>query len=66
MLLERREDLSHFASRGGPFDPTRLDEPSGKGVYTYRDLIHGIVLHDTYHAGQIQMLKRLHASLHRT
>ena len=26
---------------------------------TYADLITGVVLHDTYHAGQIQMLKRL-------
>lgn len=42
------------------FDPTRLDEDvDGAGKRTYADLITGIVLHDTYHAGQIQMLKRL-------
>ncbi|MEZ0607014.1 DinB family protein [Fibrella sp. WM1] len=26
--------------------------------YTYYDLLHGIVNHDTYHAGQIQILKK--------
>lgn len=42
------------------FDPSRLDEVAeGKSTSTYADLITGVVLHDTYHAGQIQMLKRL-------
>ena len=46
------------------FDPSRLDELSGgQNEYTYADLLMGIVLHDTYHAGQIQMVKRLYASL---
>ncbi len=41
-------------------DPARLDEPSGgRAGYTYADLFMGIVLHDTYHAGQIQMLASL-------
>lgn len=45
------------------FDPSRMDETAGTGSKTtYADLITGIVLHDTYHAGQIQMLKRLAAS----
>ena len=45
------------------FDPSRMDETAGDGrKTTYADLITGIVLHDTYHAGQIQMLKRLAAS----
>jgi uncharacterized damage-inducible protein DinB len=40
-----------------------MDETAGDGrKTTYADLITGIVLHDTYHAGQIQMLKRLAAS----
>ena len=44
----------------GAFDPTGLDEiAGGKGSTTCADLITGVVLHDTYHAGQIQMLKRL-------
>jgi uncharacterized damage-inducible protein DinB len=42
------------------FDPSKLDEPAGSETKTtYADLITGIVLHDTYHAGQIVMLKRL-------
>ncbi len=45
------------------FDPTRLDESSGgQGSFTYADLFLGIVLHDTYHVGQIQILKRLYVS----
>ena len=45
------------------FDPSRMDETAGDGrKTTYADLIGGIVLHDTYHAGQIQMLKRLAVS----
>ena len=45
------------------FDPSRLDEFAGSDTKTtYADLVTGIVLHDTYHAGQIVMLKRLAAS----
>ena len=45
------------------FDPSRLDEFAGSDTKTtYADLITGIVLHDTYHAGQIVMLKRMAAS----
>jgi uncharacterized damage-inducible protein DinB len=41
------------------FDPARMDQPAGKTSTTFADLITGILLHDTYHAGQIQLLKRL-------
>jgi uncharacterized damage-inducible protein DinB len=41
------------------FDVSRLDQLEGSSKTTYADLITGILLHDTYHAGQIQMLKRL-------
>jgi len=45
------------------FDASRLDQPTGDGrPTTYADLVTGILLHDTYHAGQIQMLKRLAGS----
>ena len=47
----------------GSFDPSRLDEYPGDDSRTsYADLITGIVLHDTYHAGQIVMLKRIATS----
>lgn len=41
------------------FDVSRLDERAGDGRTTYGDLVTGVLLHDTYHAGQVQMLKRL-------
>ncbi len=42
------------------FNPERLDDlAGGEGKTTYADLFFGIVLHDAYHVGQIQMLKRL-------
>ena len=60
-LVRECHDLLVVAVEG--FDPVRLDEiAGGEGRTTYADLITGIVLHDTYHAGQIQMLKRLAAS----
>jgi len=43
-------------------DPATLDEPVGEDGRTRADLVTGILLHETYHAGQIQMLKRLAAS----
>jgi hypothetical protein len=45
------------------FDPRRLDDPlpGGRGASktTARMLILGVAAHDVYHAGQIQLLKRL-------
>ena len=50
----------HLVEALRDFDPARLDEPaSGEGQTSYADLVTGILLHETYHAGQIQMLKRL-------
>jgi uncharacterized damage-inducible protein DinB len=43
-----------------PVGPNRLDHRAGgEGTTTFADLVTGVVLPDTYHAGQIQMLKRL-------
>jgi len=39
-------------------DPRRLDEPV-KGHLTVAALVRGVAAHDLYHAGQIQLLKRL-------
>ena len=42
------------------FPPDRLGRNAGgRKRWTYGDLIIGIAMHDAYHAGQIQMLKRL-------
>lgn len=43
--------------------PARLDETVGDQTKTtYADLVTGVLLHDTYHAGQIQIMKRLATS----
>ena len=56
MRLQHESLLKVLAS----FDASLLDEVAGnEGSTTYADLVTGVVLHDTYHAGQIQMLKRL-------
>ena len=39
--------------------PEDLDRPSTKGGWRWRDLVQGVAAHDLYHAGQIQLLKRL-------
>jgi len=38
---------------------TRLSQRAPGSPFTYADLIAGIAAHDLYHAGQIQLLKRL-------
>jgi uncharacterized damage-inducible protein DinB len=40
-------------------DPAGLDRQPVKGKTTRRALITGVAAHDLYHAGQIQLLKRL-------
>lgn len=66
-LLREEHALVVEAIRG--FDPALYDEPApkltGSGAEsstTFGDLIMGVVMHDTYHTGQIQVLKRLYAS----
>jgi len=36
-----------------------LDAPSPTGRWRQREQIHGVAAHDLYHAGQIQLIKRL-------
>lgn len=55
-----RECHDRLAEAVAAFDASRLDDRAGaKTRTTYADLITGIVLHDAYHVGQIQLLKRL-------
>jgi hypothetical protein len=42
--------------------PPRLRERVGNDWYTHQDLIMGAAAHDLYHAGQIQLIKRLRTS----
>jgi hypothetical protein len=39
--------------------PERLPEPSARKKWTLAQMIAGVAFHDVYHAGQIQLLKRL-------
>ncbi len=41
------------------FDPGRLADRVGTGRFTFEELIDGAAAHDVYHAGQIQLLKKL-------
>lgn len=53
LLLETIED----------FPARRLTRSAGGGKrWTWGDLIIGLLMHDAYHAGQIQLMKRLWAS----
>jgi hypothetical protein len=45
----------------GELDPRLLDRRPPKGTATTRALVTGVAAHDLYHAGQIQLLKRLGA-----
>jgi uncharacterized damage-inducible protein DinB len=58
-----RAEHQAFIAAVRAFDPDRLDEPARGGTYSYAELLHGVIMHDTYHVGQIQLLKRLHGSL---
>jgi uncharacterized damage-inducible protein DinB len=55
-----RTSQASLAQAIAGFDAHRLEDPAGgTGKTTYADLITGALLHDTYHAGQIQLMKRL-------
>ena len=42
------------------FDAQRLDELTREGgSFRFIDLMHGVVMHNAYHTGQIQLIKRL-------
>jgi hypothetical protein len=41
--------------------PAALGRRGGRGKWTNAEMIHGIAMHDLYHAGQVQLLKRLQA-----
>jgi len=45
-------------------DPARLDRPWAGSKYVPSEQILGVALHDVYHAGQIQTLKKLYGERH--
>lgn len=56
LLRDFHEKLLGAVTR---FDPKQLDARPAGSKFTFRDLIVGVAAHDLYHAGQIQLLKRL-------
>ncbi len=56
LALEHRRLVTAMAA----FDPARLGERSDSARrWTYGELIVGSLMHDAWHAGQVQLLKRL-------
>jgi uncharacterized damage-inducible protein DinB len=56
LLLDEHRQLLTAALR---LDPRRLQSPSAGSRQSPETLLRGIAMHDVYHAGQIQALKRL-------
>ncbi len=55
-----REEHERLAAAIRKVDPDRLGRrPPGSKRWTYGELLVGIAMHDAYHTGQIQLLKRL-------
>src|SRR5262245_30472262 len=56
LLVDEHRRLKEAIAR---IDTRRLSKPVGSEKYSAAFLIRGIAAHDLYHAGQIQLLKRL-------
>jgi hypothetical protein len=56
------DEHQRFLRALAAFDPARLNRrPPGAKKWTFGQLVIGILAHDAYHTGQIQLLKRLWA-----
>jgi uncharacterized damage-inducible protein DinB len=63
LLKECHRDLRAAVAA---LDPRRLGDRVKRGGWTLRQTVLGIAAHDLYHAGQVSLLKRLHADRART
>ena len=55
-----REEHDHLVAVARRVEPGRLGRrPPGSRQWTYGELLVGIAMHEAYHTGQIQLLKRL-------
>ncbi len=62
-----RDEHEKLVEAVAAFDPRRLDEGApGPRAYRFADLVYGIAMHDSYHVGQIQLMKRLYRELGRS
>lgn len=57
-LLRREHEALVSVARA--FAPDHLERRDAKGGYRALDLLFGVVTHDIYHTGQIQLMKRLY------
>jgi uncharacterized damage-inducible protein DinB len=57
-LAELQAAHEELKATARALDPARLDRPLVEGGSTGRAQLHGMVLHDTYHGGQIAVSKR--------
>lgn len=57
-LLKRWHE--RLIEAAGTFDPSRLSRQVGSTHFSFRELILGAASHDLYHAGQIQLIRRMH------
>lgn len=58
-----RSEHGRLVSTTRSLEAGRLDEQAPGGTYRLADLLHGVVMHDTYHVGQIQLMKRLYKEM---
>jgi hypothetical protein len=58
LLKECHRDLRMAVAT---LDPARLGDRVKRGGWTLRQTVLGIAAHDLYHAGQVSLIKRLHA-----
>jgi DinB superfamily len=56
LLVDQHERLREAVAA---FPSSRLETRPPGGKWTFAEQIHGVAAHDVYHAGQIQLLKRL-------
>jgi uncharacterized damage-inducible protein DinB len=57
-LADSHRELIHAISA---LNDSRLDEPAAGQKYSIYVMLHGVVQHNLYHAGQMALLKRLQA-----
>jgi hypothetical protein len=57
ILLRNEHELLREAIER--FPPSQLSHRAPESKWTYLEHMHGIAAHDLYHAGQIQLIKRL-------
>jgi uncharacterized damage-inducible protein DinB len=59
-----RSEHRQLVEAARALDPGSLDERApGSGMYRLADLLHGIVMHDAHHVGQIQLMKRMYGEV---